>query len=73
MKLQTYLDATNQSIGSFAQKLKKPHETARRYAKGERIPEPDVMALITKTTGGLVTANDFYMREVAASAASDAA
>lgn len=48
------------STAEFARRIGMPQPTVHRYAKGERIPEPDAMSKIVAETNGLVTPNDFY-------------
>lgn len=44
----------------FGRRIDCPQPTVTRYAKGERIPEPERMERIFRETGGAVTPNDFY-------------
>jgi transcriptional regulator with XRE-family HTH domain len=59
MKLETYLAGNGISIAAFAEVIRTSHEAVRRYALGERVPRPEIMARISKATNGAVTANDF--------------
>lgn len=60
MKLADYLDAHSIPRAQFAERIGVSDETVRRYIKGTRIPERDVMEQIALATACKVTANDFY-------------
>ena len=60
MIIPEYLQAHGLKLREFAARIGVSYETARRYAKGTRIPERTIMARIVKETDGAVTALDFY-------------
>lgn len=60
MKLADYLILHAITPTEFAKRIGKPQPTVSRYVNGERIPEPEMMALIVEATKGQVTPNDFY-------------
>ncbi len=59
MKLSDYLAERNEMIGAFANRIGVSHETVRRYVRGERRPDWEVLEKIAVATDGSVTANDF--------------
>ena len=59
MKLSDYLTEQGETIGNFAVRIGVSHETVRRYVRGERRPDWEVLEKIGVTTSGAVTANDF--------------
>lgn len=60
MKLIDYLESKKEPYPTFAKKIGVSLQSLYRYTKGDRIPERDVMAKITKVTKGEVNANSFY-------------
>lgn len=60
MKLNQYLAESKTSPAQFAEQLGVSKETVRRYLKGERIPDRDMMQKIALATACKVTANDFF-------------
>ena len=61
MLLRDFLTAHRLTYENFARVLGVSNaRTVQRYASGERIPRPAVMARIREATGGVVTASDFY-------------
>jgi transcriptional regulator with XRE-family HTH domain len=60
MKLRAWLEKEGLSATEFGRRLNKPQPTIARYASGDRIPEPPVMAQIAEMTRGEVMPNDFY-------------
>ena len=60
MKLAAWLAKNKISPTEFARRLRKPQPTIWRYVNGDRIPDPQMMALIKKATRGEVMPNDFY-------------
>ncbi len=60
MKLAEHLKEQGISTDAFARTIGVSGEAARRYLKGERIPEPKVMVKIVLASGGEVQPNDFY-------------
>jgi transcriptional regulator with XRE-family HTH domain len=59
MKLSDYLEALGETHESFAQKIGVSQVAISRYANGQRLPRPHVLAAIIEQTKGAVTANDF--------------
>ncbi|MDP0500858.1 MAG: hypothetical protein Q7P63_12245 [Verrucomicrobiota bacterium JB022] len=60
MKLSEYLILNRIAPASFAKQVGLRSRTSiHRYLSGERFPNPEVMARITTSTGGTVTAEDF--------------
>lgn len=47
-------------IAEFANNIKVTTVSLDRYRKGERVPNPETMALIVLHTFGRITPNDFY-------------
>ena len=60
MKLTSYLTEMNVDLADFARRIGTTYEASRRYASGERIPRPEIMARIVAETAGKVQPNDFY-------------
>lgn len=60
MKLADYLKEHAIPRDKFAEHIGVSEETVRRYVKGTRIPEREVMEKIALATACKVTANDFY-------------
>lgn len=60
MQLTQWLSIHDLTAAEFGRRVGVGRATALRYAKGQRIPDRDVMARIVRETGGAVTANDFY-------------
>lgn len=60
MKLKDYIDEHGLSYSFVGKAIGVSTEAARRYANGERIPQPEIMQKIVDYTGGTVTPNDFY-------------
>lgn len=60
MQLKQFLSERNLTHTAFAKVIGVTTKTAWRYAHGERIPRPNIMARIVEATGGAVTERDFY-------------
>ena len=60
MKLKEYIDKHRLSYTIVGKSIGVSTEAVRRYVRGERIPQPDVMPRIVNYTSGAVTPNDFY-------------
>lgn len=60
MKLADYLKATNTSMSDMADSIGVKVPSVHRYAAGQRIPHPDIMAKVVSATKGAVQPNDFY-------------
>lgn len=60
MTLAEYLHEAQIDRIQFATRINVSAEAVRRYVKGQRIPDKDVMGRIALATGGKVTANDFF-------------
>lgn len=61
MKLADYLSERGISAAEFARRIQVGSRmSVLRYANGERIPRPDVMARIVAQTDGEVQPNDFF-------------
>jgi transcriptional regulator with XRE-family HTH domain len=58
--LQEYLAEARIDRHQFADRISVSAETVRRYLNGDRIPDKKIMGRIALTTGGKVTANDFF-------------
>ena len=59
MELADYLSKQNISGAEFAQRIEVSQEAVRRYVKGDRRPEWDILARIVSATDGHVQPNDF--------------
>ncbi len=59
MKLADYLSKQNIPGAEFARRIEVSQEAVRRYVKGDRRPEWDVLARIVSATDGHVQPNDF--------------
>lgn len=59
MKLATFLADNGYTYADFAQKIGASTFAVGKWARGERLPRPAVLARITAATKGKVTANDF--------------
>lgn len=60
MKLSAWLSASALSDAEFGRRIGVTGFAVARYARGQRIPRPEVMAAIQRETAGQVTAADFY-------------
>lgn len=60
LTLEKYLAENGFSAACFAEKIGVTGEAVRRYAAGERIPRPQIMARIVEATGGAVDYRGFY-------------
>lgn len=60
MKLADHLRDTKTTLTAFAASVGVNASTICRYAKGKRVPPPEMMQKIIHATGGRVTANDFF-------------
>ena len=60
MDLQTYISLKGMSQEQFAQRIGVKQKSVSRYAAGERVPHPKIMADIYSATNGAVEPNDFY-------------
>lgn len=60
MKLSTYLAQSGSTQADFAKAIGASPFAVGKWARGERIPRPSLLAKITAQTGGKVTANDFF-------------
>lgn len=60
MTLREYLAAIGQSSSRFAERIDVSPEAVRRYIKGERRPQADILARIRNVTDGAVRAADFF-------------
>lgn len=62
MTLADYLDHHKLTYAAFAAQIDVRHpRTVERYAKGQRIPDRNVMPRIVAATEGQVTPNDFHV------------
>lgn len=59
MTLNDYLSAHDISPAEFGRLVGASEHGVRKWQRGERVPRPDAMRLITLATEGAVTANDF--------------
>ncbi len=59
MKLDTYLKKKKLTAHDFAQQIGVADFTLQRYLAG-RVPTPEIVVSIYKTTEGKVAPNDFY-------------
>ena len=60
MTLAEWIVAVDKSAADAAADIGVDVSTMRRYLRGERIPERDIMRRIFVVSNGQVTANDFY-------------
>lgn len=60
MKLATYLNNSGSTYAAFAEKVGASTFAVGKWARGERLPRPKVLARIVEETGGQVTPNDFF-------------
>ena len=61
MRLASYLAEAGITAEAFAAQIGVSHRAVvGRYAKGQRIPRPRVMAKIGDATGGAGQPNDFF-------------
>lgn len=60
MKLRDWMTRHNISEARLAGSLGTSQATVNRYARGERIPRPNIMARIIAATDGAVRPADFY-------------
>jgi transcriptional regulator with XRE-family HTH domain len=60
MKLSEFMSARELSEAQLGRLLGVGQATVNRYARGERIPRPDVMRRIVEVTEGQVGPADFY-------------
>lgn len=60
MTLKEFLTEAQIDRHQFAARINVSSESVRRYVKGERIPDKEIMGRIALATGGKVTANDFF-------------
>ncbi len=60
MKLRDFMMAREMSEAQFGRLLGIGQATINRYARGERIPRPEVMRRIVEVTDGMVGPADFY-------------
>lgn len=60
IKLQEYLNETQQTVAILARALDVQHTVALRWANGTRIPSKENMQKIYEWSGGRVEPNDFY-------------
>ena len=59
MRLDDWLAAKKLSHEAFADRLECDRASVTRYANGQRMPRPAMLARIERETDGAVTANDF--------------
>lgn len=59
-KLSEYLSENEIEPADFAKEIDVHVVTVKRYLKGDRIPDREVMPRIKVITGGVVTADSFY-------------
>lgn len=70
MTLSDYLKANELTLTEFARRIGTSHaRTVERYAKGQQVPNREMMTRIVEVTGGAVTPNDFFGIEPAQDAA----
>lgn len=62
MKLADYLHLVDKRSDAFAKEIGVDGSTVRKYLRGDRRPEWDVMARIVAVTAGAVTADDFLTK-----------
>lgn len=60
MKLRDFMMAREMSEAQFGRLLGIGQATVNRYARGQRIPRPEVMRRIVEVTDGRVGPADFY-------------
>lgn len=60
MKLQEYLEFKKIKQAAFAKLVGVSAQNITRYARGQRIPDDQIMPLIFLATDGAVSPNDFY-------------
>lgn len=60
MQLKQYLSEQGLTYEAFAKAIGVTTKTAWRYAHGERMPKPPIMAKIVAATDGAVREADFY-------------
>ena len=60
MKLREFMTKYNASLNDIALMIGTSSEAVRRYANGERMPQPHIMQAIIDATNGKVTANDWF-------------
>lgn len=65
MTLKEYLAEHGLTQYRFAKNIGVDRQTVYRWAAGERLPRPELMALIYRGTGGAVQPNDFYNLDAA--------
>lgn len=63
MKLDQYLREKGVTHAEFAARIGCEQPSVTRFAKGRRVPSPELMRRIAIETCGAVTANDFYAIE----------
>jgi hypothetical protein len=69
MKLVDYLVRKELTADQFATMISVGTETVRRYIRGERFPNRNIISRIEVATKGAVTANDLMMRDLSKAAA----
>ncbi|WOF74166.1 helix-turn-helix transcriptional regulator [Parvibaculaceae bacterium PLY_AMNH_Bact1] len=60
MKLKSYLEENKIDHAEFADAVGSSVSGVRKWLSGERVPRRDAMNKIIATTGGAVTAADFF-------------
>lgn len=61
MQLSNYLSLHSLSFSEFGRRIGTQHaRTVERYAKGQQVPNREMMARIVEVTNGDVTPNDFF-------------
>lgn len=60
MKLKSYLEQNKIDHAEFAEAVGSSVSGVRKWLSGERVPRPKAMTKIAESTGGEVTAADFF-------------
>lgn len=64
MKLHDWMARVAKTPDEIAEVLDVTGEAVRRYARGARMPRPEICKRIHELTGGAVTAQDLYERRL---------
>lgn len=60
MKLARYLETQEMTDADFARLIGVERQAVHRYRTGQRIPTKEILTKIFDSTGGAVSANDFF-------------
>ena len=60
VKIRQYLDQAGLTLAEFAAQVAVSAAAMSRYARGKRMPRPDVVRRITAASGGRIQANDLF-------------